>query len=155
MIINIEVCGNCKQHQWCTRHQEEKYKKYYQRVKTAIKALELHAKYAVVKNRGVIVPAMGAFEVRVGDCLIFSKVLQGRWPDVARLAETIKSIDQQQMAGEDWQRQYCIVSCEEGRQYIEQRQPRSTNSAFGGGNPNSTKRSNNVGYTNNVPKYNL
>ena len=35
-IFIIECCENCKQHQWNTRHNEEKYKHYFKMMASAI-----------------------------------------------------------------------------------------------------------------------
>ena len=36
--VEIEICSNCKSHQWCTRHNEASYSSLAMEIKKAIEA---------------------------------------------------------------------------------------------------------------------
>ena len=83
-VIDIEVCEKCKDHQWCTHHDEKKYIECFNQVKGFL------SNYTVVKNKGgKVTPRRGAFEITYQDKLIFSKIQQGMFPAPNKVKEMV------------------------------------------------------------------
>jgi len=97
-VIHIEVCENCKIHEWCTHHDEKKYLTNFENVKSAI--LSAVPGCEVVKNVDII-PKIGAFEVNHGAQCLFSKMKSGLWPSPPAIAQRVKSYFDDLDAGKD------------------------------------------------------
>lgn len=104
LVFVVETCQNCKSHVWNTRHDENKYLEYFNKVSSAI--VQRIPNATVVRNQipraylpydiycNLIpnsdpnlpffqqVPRTGAFEVSYKGLLIFSKLLGGYWPNM-------------------------------------------------------------------------
>ena len=123
----FEVCGNCAQHQWNTRHNEAKYAQTYADCAKAVKEVVPNA--LCVMNRVPkiwyekevycqlipneddnnpyydILPRLGAFEVSTvcqdNDILFYSKQMSTMWPNPAALAKRVHEFmeDSKRMTG--------------------------------------------------------
>lgn len=60
--INIECCKDCKQHNWMVWHDEKWYNKCFTDSKKFIMRIFPNAK--IYKNKGIIKPDIGSFEIR-------------------------------------------------------------------------------------------
>lgn len=87
-LVEIEVCRNCKEHQWCTRHDEARYNRTYEEVVAAI--LSENPNTYVRKNAKVNVPVLGGFEVSCFGTLLYSKNKCGSFPSPSALAQLVK-----------------------------------------------------------------
>lgn len=99
--VYIEYCIDCHMHQWSTKHDEEKYYRYYKACKDEITSQynsiavyansippglkDLHSK----KNS---FPRIGAFEVYYRGIVVFSKLQCGLWPHPKIVAKKITDI---------------------------------------------------------------
>ena len=84
--ISIQVCSNCKQHQWCTRHNELTYSSLAQDVANAIRAKDSSIHVDIVPVSG---QKMGSFEITCNDTLLFSKLNLGYFPHVPSVTARI------------------------------------------------------------------
>ena len=107
----VEFCINCKHHNWCTRHKEEKYLEYFNKLKMKImqtapqvitypntiplgfednfftedEEISMIARYGKVKF-----PRVGAFEVYFNRKVIYSKLSNhGLWPNIELVAKKV------------------------------------------------------------------
>lgn len=87
-FISIELCQECSKHKWCTRHDEKKYNDLFEEVKKEVQLL--YPNVQVLKNPEIKKPQIGAFEVKINDSTIFSKIKSGLFPVPAALAQRIK-----------------------------------------------------------------
>lgn len=123
LVFVIETCQNCKSHTWNTRHDENKYLDYFNKVSQAIVERIPHA--ITMRNQipkaylpfdlycNLIpnadqdcatfsqVPRTGSFEVSFKGHLIFSKLQGGYWPNVELCANKCAQIIQADQNGED------------------------------------------------------
>ena len=60
-IVKIQICSNCKQHQWCTRHNENTYFALAQDISNYIRQKEDNIQVNVLKLNG---HRMGSFEIK-------------------------------------------------------------------------------------------
>ena len=109
--VYIEFCVNCNSHQYCTKHDESKYKSYYDacfskimltcpEVQVVPNQIPVAFRKNFTTSEGkpkpwagkMTFPRMGAFEVFYKDKLIFSKLESGKWPQAAKVAERIREI---------------------------------------------------------------
>lgn len=101
--VYIEYCIDCPSHQWSTKHDEEKYYRYYKTCKDEI--MTQHASIAVYANqvppgfkdllhKKNSFPRLGAFEVYYRGNLVFSKLQCGLWPHPKIVAKKIKEIQE-------------------------------------------------------------
>ena len=97
--ISIELCQECSKHKWCTRHDEKKYNDLFEEVKKEVQLL--YPNVQVLKNFEIKKPQIGAFEVKINDSTIFSKVKSGLFPVPAALAQRIKLYWEDYEAGRD------------------------------------------------------
>jgi hypothetical protein len=104
-LVHIECCVNCREHAWCTRHQEEKYLHFCTERMHSIPPIHIitisinlvhKAIEAYCADLGVRVsvnsnctPRMGALEVSVDKAVIFSKLHTGFWPNFRRVAAKV------------------------------------------------------------------
>lgn len=56
--ITIEICSNCKQHQWCTRHNEASYSSLAQDIAKSIRAKDGSIDVEIIQVGG---QRMGSF----------------------------------------------------------------------------------------------
>lgn len=98
-FISIELCQECSKHKWCTRHDEKKYNDLFEEVKKEVQFL--YPNVQVIKNRDIKKPQIGAFEVKINDSTIFSKVKSGLFPVPTALAQRIKLYIDDYEAGRD------------------------------------------------------
>lgn len=56
--VIIEICSNCKQHQWCTRHNEATYFALAQEISTFLKDKDSNVDVNIVQLNG---HKMGSF----------------------------------------------------------------------------------------------
>ena len=113
--VYIEHCISCKSHTWCTNHDEEKYKDYFNRCQASI--LRICYNVTVVENvipegfTGQFItfpntskpgkfhfPRIGSFEVYFRGTVIFSKIESMKWPHASKVAEKIKEIQDTPLA---------------------------------------------------------
>ena len=113
----FEVCSNCKNHGWNTRHDETKYLKYFTDCAKAIKAVipdanvmmnkvpkpwfekEIYCQLIPNEDKNMpnydILPRLGAFEVSTvidhTAILFFSKLKSQIWPSHAAVSKKIKA----------------------------------------------------------------
>jgi selT/selW/selH-like putative selenoprotein len=119
----IETCQNCKSHGWNTRHDENKYLDYFNRVSQAI--VERIPNAVTMRNQipkeylpfdlycnlipnsdanssaFMQVPRTGSFEVSFKGLLIFSKLQGAYWPNVELVASKCEQIIGADQNGED------------------------------------------------------
>ena len=99
--VYIEYCIDCHMHQWSTKHDEEKYYRYYKACKDEI--LSQYNSIAVYANQvppGLkdlfgkknSFPRIGAFEVYYRGIVVFSKLQCGLWPHPKIVAKKITDI---------------------------------------------------------------
>ena len=122
-IFIIEVCQNCAQHQWNTRHNEEKYNNYFKMMATAI--VEKIPNAVVMRNQipkdfmnydcyiNLVpnedpnipyfqqIPRIGAFEVSHNGLVIFSKFMSHQWPNWTSVAEKCQLVFENLKLGRD------------------------------------------------------
>jgi selT/selW/selH-like putative selenoprotein len=84
--ILIEICHNCKAHQWCTRHNEKAYENISVEVSKTIKDKIPNANIQVVK---VEKDKIGSFEVFCNNYEIFSKRTLGYFPHAEAVTQRI------------------------------------------------------------------
>ena len=108
-LFVFEVCENCHQHQWNTRHKSEKYKAYFEEISAAIKEEIPNAEccHNYLPNGWAgkgpddfsIKPRLGAFEViaQVGNThiVLFSKLKSLVWPDARLFGSTVRRFAEQ------------------------------------------------------------
>lgn len=58
MEVTIEICSNCKEHAWCTRHNEATYLTLAEELVKAIKSQRQNAQVDILKVGG---HKMGSF----------------------------------------------------------------------------------------------
>jgi len=114
LVFIIETCQNCKQHGWNTRHDEQKYLEFFNKVSSAIvekipnaltmrnqipKAYLPYDLYCnLIPNADPNtpyfqqVPRTGAFEVSFKGLLIFSKLSGSYWPNVELVANKCAAV---------------------------------------------------------------
>jgi hypothetical protein len=87
IVLSIECCINCAEHQYCTHHKEDKYREYFRALKVEIEKLnpDIH----VGKNVKICKPQIGALEVRWKDTLIYSKLKEMKWPNAELVAKRL------------------------------------------------------------------
>jgi hypothetical protein len=99
--VYIEYCIDCHMHQWSTKHDEEKYYRYYKACKDEI--ISQYNSIAVYANQippGLkdlygkknSFPRIGAFEVYYRGIVVFSKLQCGLWPHPKIVAKKITDI---------------------------------------------------------------
>ena len=84
--ITIQVCSNCKQHQWCTRHNETTYASLAQDVAKSIRAKDSSINVEIIPVSG---QKMGSFEIICNSTLLFSKLSLGYFPHVPSVTARI------------------------------------------------------------------
>ncbi len=52
--ITIEVCQNCHEHAWCTRHDEKKYNKTFDDIEKIIS--QEYRNIRLIKNKDIKIP---------------------------------------------------------------------------------------------------
>lgn len=123
ITICIEVCKDCEQHLWNTRHKKEKYEQYFSSMVEALTAElgpidvmrnEIPSAWASLEiykgrtepsrepGRAALKPSIGAFEVRCESALIYSKHETRMWPNCKAVAERVKAyLDDKKNGGKD------------------------------------------------------
>lgn len=96
IVLCVECCVNCVEHQYCTHHKEEKYKEYMSQLKTEIE--KLHPDIWVSKNYKIARPQIGALEVRWGEQVVYSKLKEMRWPNAAVVAKKLQELREKEVA---------------------------------------------------------
>ncbi|CAG9334372.1 unnamed protein product [Blepharisma stoltei] len=108
-IVYFEHCIQCSSHRWCTNHDEEKYKSYFNECRNAIASncrgvnvvenqipLGFNTKFIDISEPlrpgKSHFPRIGAFEVYFRGKLIYSKLQTGKWPSATRLAGMVKDL---------------------------------------------------------------
>ncbi|KAL4510186.1 hypothetical protein ABPG72_010379 [Tetrahymena utriculariae] len=89
IVVDIEICQNCKDHQWCTRHDESKYKLMFEEISSAI--LAENPNVIITQNNFVKVPTLGAFEITCMNALLYSKNRSGCFPHATVIANLVKN----------------------------------------------------------------
>jgi selT/selW/selH-like putative selenoprotein len=97
-LIEIEICKNCSIHEWCTRHDEKKYKEQLEEVKKAIKTSCPDVE--VIQSK-IAQPRLGAFEILHGAKALFSKCKSGLWPHPPAIAQRVQLYFEDLLAGKD------------------------------------------------------
>ena len=77
--VKMEICSNCKQHQWCTRHNEGTYASLAQDLVKSIQAKDNSINVDITQVSG---HKMGSFEVSCNGTLLFSKLSLGYFPHI-------------------------------------------------------------------------
>ncbi|CAG9323028.1 unnamed protein product [Blepharisma stoltei] len=106
--VIIEHCKDCKTHNWCTNHDEEKYVSLCEKLKEEIESLcpevlvlinqetpmvrEVLYGASVYSSPKSIFPRLGAFEVYFRGDIVVSKLQSARWPNVRMVAQKIRRI---------------------------------------------------------------
>lgn len=108
--VYIEHCQGCSTHSWCTKHDESKYKSYFENCKAKI--LVICPEVQVVANQIPLAfrkkfsmgenskpwegkhsyPRIGAFEIYFKETLVFSKLESGLWPQSTMIANKIRDL---------------------------------------------------------------
>lgn len=129
----FEVCRNCDDHQWHTKHDEEKYQSYFEKVSALIKE-ELPDSECMLNRmpitwpgRGLvhdgykkIYPRLGAFEiitrVKRKYIVLHSKKKTLEWPDLSVFIPAIQRFAKKKdtAEAEDLQRDFGDKNQEEG-----------------------------------------
>lgn len=123
LVFVVECCQNCKEHAWCTRHDEAKYIEFFKRQAAAI--IDRIPNAIVMKNQipksylnfdlynNLIqnddetcpyfqqVPRIGAFEVSYKGMCVFSKMKGGYWPNCELVADKCAAVVQEEAHGRD------------------------------------------------------
>lgn len=123
IVFVVEMCQNCKEHQWNTRHDEAKYNEFFKRVSESI--IDRVPNAVIMKNmipkyyldfdiynnlvqnddpsdpNYVQVPRTGAFEVSYKGMLIFSKLNGGYWPNCELVADKCAAVVENESKGLD------------------------------------------------------
>lgn len=86
MEITIEICSNCKEHAWCTRHNEATYLSLAEELAKAIRSQQSKANVSIIKVGG---HKMGSFEVTCNGYALFSKLALGYFPHTTLLTNRI------------------------------------------------------------------
>ncbi|EAR97007.1 selT/selW/selH selenoprotein domain protein (macronuclear) [Tetrahymena thermophila SB210] len=89
IVVDIEICQNCKDHQWCTRHDESKYKLMFEEISSAI--LAENPNVIITQNNFVKVPTLGAFEITCMNALLYSKNRSGCFPHATVISNLVKN----------------------------------------------------------------
>lgn len=90
IILSVECCINCFEHQYCTHHKEEKYQEFMKLLKIDIEKEnpEIH----VCKNYKINKPRIGALEVQFKDQMVYSKLKEMKWPNSITVGRKIRAI---------------------------------------------------------------
>ena len=96
--VTIDICSNCKQHAWCTRHNEAAYAALAEELKKSIKE---NISDATVRVNLVGGQRMGSFEVACRGITLFSKLELGYFPHTALLTNRIKTFIEDAKEGSD------------------------------------------------------
>ena len=108
-VVYVEHCVNCSSHNWCTNHDEEKYKDYFAKCQTSIQNVcpEIIVKSNVMpliteeNNSSFMInplsfkshfPRIGSFEIYFRGKYIFSKLSSMKWPNPSQISEKIYEI---------------------------------------------------------------
>ena len=94
VILPVECCVLCVEHQYCTHHKEEKYKDYMKLLKFEIE--KWNPEFFVCKNYKISKPQLGALEVVYKDVVIYSKLKEMKWPNAEDVAKKLKAAVEQE-----------------------------------------------------------
>lgn len=86
-LVTVESCENCVSHDYCTHHNEATYKNYFNKLKEMVEKSD--NSIVVLNNYNVQKPLLGAFEVKIGEKLVFSKHATSKWPNVESVTKEI------------------------------------------------------------------
>ena len=86
--VSIEICSNCKEHKWCTRHNEEVYSGLATEL---LKEIQSSDNSIDVRVKHVGGSKMGSFEVSCEGTLLFSKLNLGYFPHTTALTARINN----------------------------------------------------------------
>ena len=94
--VTVECCQACAQHAWSTKHDEAKYRFYFQQLKNklALQAPTLTLAKNLTRNGVPVAPRTGAFEVKFRDKTVFSKLKTGTWPQIDQLVQRLSELSQ-------------------------------------------------------------
>jgi hypothetical protein len=95
MEVRIQICENCRQHAWCTRHEEGRYEHAFMELKRRIEADIPGAR--VLRHREErggypVAPVIGSFEIEAFDVVFFSKLRRRVWPSPAVIVATLEAM---------------------------------------------------------------
>ncbi|CAG9314682.1 unnamed protein product [Blepharisma stoltei] len=107
--IFIEHCIYCDKHKWCTNHDENKYKQYYNEAKYTLESefpnfivvenqipvgleKKFNADPLIYKMGTAHFPRIGSFEIYYRKFIVFSKLGTKKWPRIEQLAAKIREI---------------------------------------------------------------
>lgn len=84
--VCISICSNCKQHQWCTRHNEATYSSLATEIAKSIQnqdsSIEVHIQKVGHEK-------MGSFEITCNNTLLFSKLTLGYFPHITGVTNRV------------------------------------------------------------------
>ena len=125
LYVEVECCTDCHLHSWCSRHDEDKYKDHFEKLKTKLASSlpnavitrnsvpdsyrKIHGKsstgenkyYDETKEEFVYYPRFGSFEVYADKMLIFSKLKSNLWPKHDKLVRLFELIQHAKINGGD------------------------------------------------------
>ena len=88
MTVTIEICSNCKEHEWCTRHNEATYSTIAQEIRSEIISKDSSVD---VKVKPVGGQRMGSFEISCNGTMLFSKLSLGYFPHISAASARVMS----------------------------------------------------------------
>lgn len=108
-VVYVEHCVNCSSHNWCTNHDEEKYKDYFTKFQNSVQNIrpDISVKSNVMplitpENNATFTsnplsfknhfPRIGSFEIYFRGKCIFSKLSSMKWPNPIQISEKIHEI---------------------------------------------------------------
>lgn len=96
--VSIEICSNCKEHAWCTRHNEATYSAIAEELAKELRGRRQDIEVSISKVGGT---KMGSFEVKCINTTLFSKLALGYFPHTVLLGNRVQQFIEDTENGRD------------------------------------------------------
>ena len=117
IVLGVECCVLCAEHQYCTHHKEEKYVDYMRQLKTEIE--RLNPQIHVCKNYKTPKPQLGALEVVYNGVKVYSKLAEMKWPNATLVAKKLKALIEKEKEDKIKAETEALIKAEEERRKAE------------------------------------
>ena len=133
--VSIEICSNCKEHAWCTRHNEATYSAIAEELAKELRGRREDIEVSISKVGGT---KMGSFEVKCINTTLFSKLALGYFPHTVLLGNRVQQFIEDTENGKDTSQYHNLSPVK----YHPSTKPYSTNSPYKGSTNSNSAISN-------------